>query len=327
MNKLGIGLWGLGKHACNRILPALLSSRELSLIGVCSRSKKKVKEVAQRWNCNGWIEPNEMLNNTKINVIYIASPIGVHFKMAMQALEAGKNVWCEKPLTCNYEETKKLVKFAKRNKRMLTEAFMYLYHPQFKKVKKFINDANTGKIHSIICRFGIPILQDPGFRNDSNLGGGAFWDVGSYLVSAIIALMPDQNPHILFSEINKKVNFPVDTNGRTLLRFSNGTTAYLEWGTGIGYKNEIDIWSQSGSFFTDKIFSKPKNYKCIYKIRDQNGNEILKYEENADQFINMFYNFYNMISSPSLIEDEYSNIIERSRVMNEIMKNSSLVDK
>ena len=51
----------------------------------------------------------------------------------------------------------------------------------------------------------------------------------------------------------------VDTEGRAILRFSCGTTAYLEWGVGVAYKNEIDIWAKDSSFFTDKIFSKPKS--------------------------------------------------------------------
>ena len=63
--------------------------------------------------------------------MYIATPIGVHFKLAIQALKAGKHVWCEKPLTCDYEDAKSLVYLAKQYQLMLTETFMYLHHPQF----------------------------------------------------------------------------------------------------------------------------------------------------------------------------------------------------
>ena len=138
MKKISLSLWGLGNHAINRILPALESIEELSLIGVCSRNKEKVFETAKKYNCMGWTNPNEMLNNTNIDIIYIAAPIGVHFNLVEQALKAGKNVWCEKPLTCNYNNTKTLASLAERNKVMLAEAFMYLYHPQFKKIKNLV---------------------------------------------------------------------------------------------------------------------------------------------------------------------------------------------
>ena len=324
MNTLGIAIWGLGNHALNRILPALSSIKELSLIGVCSRTEKKVVECAQQWNCYGWTDPNDMLNNPNIDIVYLATPIGVHFKLAVQALKAGKHVWCEKPLTCNYEDTKTLVHLARESKRMLTEAFMYLHHPQFSKVKNLVNDRKTGKVHSAICRFGMPILKDPGFRHDSSLCGGALWDVATYTVSAVLALFPNQHVQVLFSEVRKKENFPVDTEGRALLRFSHGTIAYLEWGIGVGYKNEIDLWSEKGSFFTDKIFSKPENYQPVYRIRDKNGNESLDYGDKSEQFTKMFYNFHSMFDSPVKFGVEYESILERARVMDEIVKYSSL---
>ena len=75
MNTLGIAIWGLGNHARNRILPALSSIKELSLIGVCSRTEKKVIACAQQWNCRGWTDPNEMLNNPNVDIVYLATPI------------------------------------------------------------------------------------------------------------------------------------------------------------------------------------------------------------------------------------------------------------
>ena len=113
MKKLGLAIWGLGDHALNRILPVLTSSQELSLIGVCSRTEKIVVECAKNWNCYGWTDPNEMLSNPNIDIVYLATPIGVHFKLAIQVLNAGKHVWCEKPLTCDYQDTKTLIQFAK----------------------------------------------------------------------------------------------------------------------------------------------------------------------------------------------------------------------
>ena len=61
-------------------------------------------------------------------------------------------------------------------------------------------------------------------------------------------------------DISYKNDSTVDTDGRALLSFSGGVRAYLEWGVGIAYKNEIDLWSEDESFFTDKIFSKPADF-------------------------------------------------------------------
>ena len=76
--------------------------------------------------------PEEMLT-PRLDVVYVSTPIGLHFSMVEQALNVGKEVWCEKPLTCDYRETQTLVTLAKNNGKVLTESFMYLHHPQFKR--------------------------------------------------------------------------------------------------------------------------------------------------------------------------------------------------
>ena len=161
MNMLNVAVWGLGSHAKNRILPALSNINEIKLIGVCSRNKKSVEACAKLWECFGWTDSDQMLNSDEVDIVYIATPIGAHFHLAKQAIEAGKHVWCEKPLTCSYSDTQKLVSLSEKEGKVLTESFMYLYHPQFKRVKKFVDDSK--QIQSVICRFGIPTLENPGF--------------------------------------------------------------------------------------------------------------------------------------------------------------------
>jgi len=320
MKVINIAVWGLGRHALLRVIPAIKSLKNLSLIGVYSRNTETVMKTASEFQCSGWLSLDEMLQDDQVDVVYVATPIGVHAEQVSQALESGKHVWCEKPLTCSYEDTKRLVSSAKNNNKMLVEAFMYLYHPQFKKLKCFVDDKDNGRLFSISCKFGMPLLDKPGFRYNSSLGGGAFWDIASYPVSIIVALMMNHDAEVLFSEILTKSNNLVDTEGRTLLRFSNDTSAYLEWGMELGYKNEIDLWSQKGSFFTDKIFSKPKGYQPEYRIRDINGNESLEEGESSEQFIDMLKSFKNIYDSPALISDEYELILKRARILNQILR-------
>jgi NDP-hexose-3-ketoreductase len=320
MSVLGISVWGLGRHARRRILPALSSIDELSLVGVCSRNAETVAECAQQWNCHGWTNPDEMLSNPKVDIVYISTPIGVHSAQAIEAFKAGKHVWCEKPLTCDFEDTIKLVQLAEQGKQLLAEAFMYLHHPQFSRVLKFVNGGEAGRVHTVICRFGIPFLNEPGFRHDPKLGGGALWDVGSYTVSAVLELFPGQNAQVLFAEVCNEEKLQVDVKGRALLRFSGGATTYLEWGIGLGYKNEMDLWAEQGSFFCEKIFSKPENFKPVYRIRDKNGNESLEHGEATEQFIEMFRHFHEMIEDPEQAAKERQRILDRARVMNDIVK-------
>lgn len=312
-----VAVWGLGNHAKNRILPTLAALDEVRLLGVCSRSADTVIEMANQWDCYGWYSSEEMLSHPDLDVVYIASPIALHYSMASQALKAGKHVWCEKPLTCDSRDTKALVSLAEKHGKVLNESFMYLYHPQFKKVKKFVDESKD--IKSVVCRFGLPDIAAPGFRNDPKLCGGAFWDVASYNISALLALFPDQQVELLFSELIQKKGSPVDNEGRAILRFSNGVTAYLEWAIGVAYKNEIDLWSIDGSMFTDKIFSKPVGYKPTFYLRDLNGNIHLEEEEECDQFMEMFRYFADMMGDDVRIMAERQSILRRAELMCDIV--------
>jgi len=320
MNNYGISVWGLGNHALRRVIPAILMINFFTLVGVCSRSIEKVESCSEDNACEGWTDPSKMLANEKIKIVYISSPIGVHYNFATMALNSNKHVWCEKPLTCNFNHTKKLIDLAKKNKKMLAESFMFLYHPQFKKIQNLVKNRELGNIHSVICRFGIPDLDDPGFRENANLCGGAFWDVGCYTVAAVLGLFNDQNVVVLFSEITKHKDLSVDTKGRAILQFSQGTIAYLEWGIGVAYKNEIDLWAENGSFYTDKIFSKPSNYLPIYRYRNQYGEETIFNGDKVEQFDEMFNAFSIISNSPKKISEEYDIIYKRAKLMDEIVK-------
>ena len=315
MTRQNIAVWGIGRHAQNRILPAINASSFMELIGVCSRNITVVSQCSDTWDCIGWTNPDEMLSNPEVNIVYISTPIGIHYSMVKKTLNSGKHVWCEKPLTCNYDHTKELISLSKRKNRVLIEAFMYLHHPQFKRVLNFVNE--TKNVTSIICRFGIPKLEKPGFRNKLNLCGGAFWDIASYNTSLILSLFPNQKIEVIFAEINKD-NTGLDVNGRSLLRTSKGVTAYLEWSSGVAYKNEIDIWSEEGSFFTEKIFSKPKNYKPIYYLRDKNGNQSIEHEGEYEQFEEMINKFVKLMLNESKIAIERKKIVDRAKLMKAI---------
>ncbi len=317
MNHLKIAVWGLGNHAINKILPIFSEIKNLELLGVCSRNVEKVTKIAESYSCYGWNNPEDMLNNLELDIVYISTPIGLHYSMASQVLNAGKNVWCEKPLTCNYKNTKDLVALSNTNKKILTESFMHLYHPQFKRIKKFVDESK--QINSIVCRFGIPELTSPGFRNDPELGGGALWDVGSYTISSLLGLFPEQQVKVIFAELVQKKSSQVDTSGRVLLRFSGGVTAYIEWAIGVAYKNEIDLWSSDGSMFVDKIFSKPKNYQSNFYLRDLNGNITIEKGDECEQFTEMFNDFILMFNDKKKVEKEKKAILRRAELLNNIV--------
>ena len=143
-----IAVWGLGRHAISNILPVLSSMEEIALHGVCSRTETVVNECAKKWDCLGWIDPAQMLVDQSVDIVYLATPIGLHASQGRQVLEAGKHLWCEKPLTCDLADAQMLVQLAKKKGLTLAEGFMYLDHPQFTRVTRFVQE--SAEIYKIV---------------------------------------------------------------------------------------------------------------------------------------------------------------------------------
>ena len=318
MNPTRIVVWGLGRHALKNILPAVSAASGIELYGVCSRNPDHVADCSARWKCRGWTEPTLMLDDPNVDVVYVATPIGLHAEHGKRVLESHKHLWCEKPFTSRLQDTRDLVEIATRRRLLICEGHMYLYHPQFRRLSAYVHDERIGPIVSIGCRFGIPRLDHAGFRSDPTLGGGALFDVGCYPISAVQALFPEQTLKIRYARVVSGRVPSLDIDGEALISLSSGVIARLEWRRNTAYRNEIDIWGENGSLFTDKIFSKPPTYVPVFRFRNSHGVETTETGESADHFVLMLQAFGGMLDDDAAMEAERDRITRRAEVIEEI---------
>ena len=322
MRPVRVAVWGLGRHAINAILPVVSTAKGLELYGVCSRNASVVSTCSEIWKCKGWTEAASMFCDPNVDVIYVATPIGLHAPHGTQVLNACKHLWCEKPLTCHLPDTLELLESAKKQRLSICEGFMYLHHPQFRRLSKYISDGGLGTIRSVGCRFGIPRLEHPGFRSDPSLGGGALFDVGSYPISAALALFPEGNLHVKYASTVTRDGSSVDTHGHALIALTSGVVANLEWGIDCAYRNEIYIWGEKGSVSTDKIFSKSPDYVPEFHLRDAHGVETTEFGEAGNHFVSMLQYFGGTIDDWDAADAERDRIVRRAEVMDRILSMS-----
>lgn len=318
MKEINVAVWGLGPHATKNILPALKMCPGIRLYGVCSRNVSVVTRYASELGCLGWNDSVPMLGDPNLDVVYLSTPIGLHFSQGEAVLLANKHLWCEKPLAENLEQVLRLVNLSRERGLTLAEGFMYLYHPQFLYLQEVLNSGILGSIQNMTCRFGIPPLDQPGFRVDPKLGGGAFLDVGSYPISAVASFFSKSSPEILFSEMSTTVGFPVDTAGRTILRYEGGPHVTLEWGINCSYRNEIDFWGSQGSVSSERLFSKPADYVPKFRFLDLHGGESYKSGRSKNHFLAMFEAFRELVVNSVEAENERVAITRRARLMDKI---------
>lgn len=314
-------MWGIGPHARTKILPAIRASPSLRLHGVYSRNAQVVASACAEFDCATWPTVDRMLEDPDVDVIYLSTPTGLHASQGTSVLLRGKHLWCEKPLATSSREATALTRLSREKGMVVAEAFMYLYHPQFAFLKAVLNSGLLGYIQTVTCRFGIPTLDRPSFRDSRELGGGAFLDVGCYPISAVASLFPDPPLEVAFSEILVEPGSPVDSAGTATLR-CGGMRIALEWGVGRSYRNEIDFWGEKGSLFSERIFSKPPDYVPRFRFLELHGVERLESGKSANQFERMFLAFLDMLSDAPAAERERLRIEQCATLMDDVREHS-----
>jgi predicted dehydrogenase len=314
-----VAVWGAGPHAVRRIIPALVAATGAELYGVCSRSAEALAHCASTWGCRTWSDAGAMLDDAGVEVVYVATPSGLHAAHGRRVLEAGRHLWCEKPITTRHDDTLALLDLSRRHGRSVCEAFMYLHHPQFRQVEEYVRE-RLGRVLTVGSRFGIPTLAHPGFRDDPALGGGALFDVGCYPVSAVVALFPGEDLVVECARVGSRDGHAVDTDGHAIIRISNGAAAHLEWRTHAAYRNELFVWGERGSLSTDLIYSKPETHVPTFELRDATGAASTATGAAANHFVAMLEAFAAAARQPDEAEAERGRIARRAGVLQEIWK-------
>ena len=179
------GFIGAGVVATKALAPAVRSARNANLYAVASRDISRALNLSPSCVYDSY---DELINDPKVEAIYISLPNNVHASIASRALIAGKAVLCEKPLTMNYQESEELVRVAKASNSLLVEAIWFRWHPRLIKACEQIAAGVIGEITQIDAAFTYVNNNKGNYRFDPALGGGALLDLGPYPLHLIASL-------------------------------------------------------------------------------------------------------------------------------------------
>jgi predicted dehydrogenase len=179
------GFIGAGVVATKALAPAVRSARNANLYAVASRDISRALNLSPSCVYDNY---DELINDPKVEAIYISLPNNVHASIASRALLAGKAVLCEKPLTMNYQESEELVRVSKASNSLLVEAIWFRWHPRLIKACEQIAAGVIGEITQIDAAFTYVNNNKDNYRFDPALGGGALLDLGPYPLHLIASL-------------------------------------------------------------------------------------------------------------------------------------------
>lgn len=152
---------------------------------VASRTQKSATRFAEQYAIPHAYEGYEKLfNDPDIDAIYIGSPHSLHKEHALAALQAGKHVLCEKPITLTEEELNELIEAATQNNCFLMEAMWTYFLPAIRQAQKWVTAGEIGELLHVKADFGYPVPYSPvGREYELALGGGCTYDMGIYPIA------------------------------------------------------------------------------------------------------------------------------------------------
>lgn len=225
MNKLNWAIVGPGLIA-NDFAKAL-NKVNGGIYAVGSRNLERAEEFARIYNIEkAYGDYDEMLQDEKIDVVYISTPHTFHYDFIVKSLQNNKHVFCEKAITMNNKQLTYVVNLAKKKNLIVAEAMTIFHMPLFKKLKEIADSGKLGKLKMIQASFGSCKENDPNNRFFSmDLAGGALLDIGTYALSFTRFFLSKQPNEVLTTV--KKFETGVDEQSGILLKNSEDEMAVV----------------------------------------------------------------------------------------------------
>jgi xylose dehydrogenase (NAD/NADP) len=243
--------WGIISTAdINRkLIPGAKASPKVDLIAVASRDQARAHACAREWQIERAYGSYEaLLADPDVDAVYIPLPNTMHCDWSIKAVEAGKHVLCEKPLTRHPEEAVAAFDAAEQAGRVLSEAFMYRHNPQTKRLQALIDEGAIGEPRLVRSVFSYS-LYDPGnIRLQTGVEGGALMDVGCYCVSG--SRLVGGEPVTVYGQAwyGETGTDWVFTGS---MRFPGELLATFDCGTAMPNRDELEVIGSEGSLFLD----------------------------------------------------------------------------
>jgi predicted dehydrogenase len=224
---------------------AAAASERAELVAVASRDLGRGEAwAAEHGGVRAHAGYDALLADPEVEAVYIAVPNALHVPWSIRALEAGRHVLCEKPLSARGADAEAAVAAAGRAGRVLCEGFMYRHHPQILELERLVAGGAVGALRHVRAVFSFPhpdLSADP--RGRPELDGGALLDVGCYGVHAARLLAGE--PSGLGAQ-RVLGGGGVDVRLSAHLRFGGGVTAQLDCALDLPPRAGLEVVGQEG---------------------------------------------------------------------------------
>lgn len=193
--KATIAVIGCGRIARNAHFPAFRAIGNVRVKYACDLIQEKAEAFKNEYPElveNVITDYNVALNDSEVEAVYVLTPNYKHYEISMAALKAGKNVFCEKPITVNYKLSCEMAEMAKKCGKMLVIGVCNRFHKSVEMLEKLNREGAFGNLYHVYCSFrsyrNIPGLGGA-FTTKTESGGGVLIDWGVHFFDLILYIL------------------------------------------------------------------------------------------------------------------------------------------
>lgn len=225
MEKLNWGIIGTGWIATE--MAEALNRVNGEIYAVCDVNLELAEKYANQYGVQkAYDSAEKMINDDKVDIVYIATPHNLHYQFLIQSLKAGKHVFCEKAITVNDSQLEEAVAIAKEKNLVICDGVTLFHMPLFKKLKEIVDSGIIGPVKMVQVNFGSCKEYDVNNRFFSKeLAGGALLDIGVYATSFARYFMKSK-PNTVLTTANY-FETGVDETSGIILRNPEGQMAVM----------------------------------------------------------------------------------------------------
>ena len=265
--------WGVLSTAdigLSKVIPAMQGAQYCDIVGLSSRDIERAKSAAEKLGVpKVYGSYEEMLADPEIEAVYNPLPNHLHVPLSIAALQAGKHVLCEKPIALDTKQAQKLLDESNKHPHLkIMEAFMYRFHPQWRKAKALVLSGDIGELKTIHTIFSYYNVDPTNVRNKPDIGGGGLMDIGCYPIS-LSRFIFDAEPERVYGILEYDPTFRVDRMASAILDFGTGTATFTV-STQLSYYQRVNIFGTEGRIEIEIPFNAPPNKPTRLWLQKQN---------------------------------------------------------
>jgi len=259
--------WGILSTAnigMQKVTPGIMASAHSEVVAIASRDLGKARKAADTLGiAKAYGSYEELFADPDIDAIYNPLPNHLHVPMTVAAAKAGKHVLCEKPIALNAADAEALRQCPPD--RIVLEAFMVRFHPQWQRAREIIRSGELGEIRSINAAFTYFNADPNNVRNKADIGGGGIMDIGCYPITAARFLF-ESEPKRVVSLVERDRNFGTDRLASVMADFGNGRQLNFTCSTQTVPHQRVQVLGSKGKLEVIIPFNAPPNERTAITV-------------------------------------------------------------